>query len=238
MTLQRFTIHVAAATLSVLLIAVGSAPAQSRPGAATGETAVARPAEPAAPAPAPSAPTPVTTSSAGSSDPATPSGGQTRSGSAGRPRRGTDGQVAGRAVPRAGGRSTGGSEVVIVPEGYGFYPWGYGGLGLGGYYGGYGFWDPWSGYDGGAGTSYYYPAPGRDEGALRIRVKPREASVYVDGYYVGHVDDFDGLLQKLHLSAGPHRIELRDQRYESLFFDVNIEPDQTITYRGEMQKTR
>jgi hypothetical protein len=146
-------------------------------------------------------------------------------------------------VPRAGGRTGaggggGGGTFIIVPDGYGFYPWGYGGLGLGGYYGGYGLWDPWSGYGAGPGYATYSSSPGRDEGAVRIRVKPREASVYVDGYFVGHVDDYDGLLQKLHLSTGPHRIEIRDPRYESLMFDIRIEPDQTITYRGDMQKTR
>ena len=44
------------------------------------------------------------------------------------------------------------------------------------------------------------------------------------------------MLQKLHLSEGPHRIELREPKYESLTFDVRIDPDQTITYRGEMKK--
>jgi len=29
--------------------------------------------------------------------------------------------------------------------------------------------------------------------ALRLKVKPVDATVYVDGYYVGVVDDFDGI---------------------------------------------
>ncbi len=33
--------------------------------------------------------------------------------------------------------------------------------------------------------------------------------MYVDGYYVGRVDDFDGLFQRLHLASGPHRLEIR-----------------------------
>jgi hypothetical protein len=120
-----------------------------------------------------------------------------------------------------------------VPDGYGFYPWGYGGLGFGGYYGGY--YDPFGGGYGG-GYPTYYPAQDDDEGAVRIKVTPREASVYADGYFVGHVDDFDGLLQKLHLSTGPHRIEVRAPQYETLTFDVRIERDQTITYRGELHR--
>jgi hypothetical protein len=132
--------------------------------------------------------------------------------------------------------------VIVVPGGYGFYPWGYGGLGLGGYYGGY--YDPLDpyGYGGYGGYGYgpygggSYSTQDDDDGAVRIKVKPREASVYVDGYYVGHVDDFDGVLQRLHLASGPHRLEIRAPEYETLTVDVRIIPDETITYRGEMRR--
>jgi hypothetical protein len=149
-------------------------------------------------------------------------------------RRGRDGEIVGTAVPRGSVPIDTGGSVIIVPGGYGFYPWGWGGLGFGGYYGGY--YDPW--YYGGGNPTYYPVAQNRDddEGALRLKVTPREASVYTDGYFVGRVDDFDGLLQKLHLSSGPHRIEIRDPKFETLMFDVQIEADQTVTYRGEMKK--
>jgi PEGA domain len=143
------------------------------------------------------------------------------------------GEVVGTAVPRTstpGGG--GGGNVIIVPGGwYGFYPWAYGGLGFGGYYGYYGgYEDPWFG-----GYSSYSSSAAAD-GALRIKVKPREASVYVDGYFAGQVDDFDGVFQRLHLGPGPHRIEIREPKYETLSFDVQIDPDHTVTYRGELQK--
>jgi hypothetical protein len=128
---------------------------------------------------------------------------------------------------------TGGGTVIFVPGGYGFYPWGYGGLGFGGYYGGY-YYDPFDTF--GPYATYYPSQSADDDGALRIKVKPRKASVYVDGYFVGHVDDFDGVLQRLHLSSGPHRIEIRQSEYESLTFDVNIVRDETVTYHGELRK--
>ncbi|PWT84507.1 MAG: hypothetical protein C5B57_04725, partial [Blastocatellia bacterium] len=184
-----------------------------------------------APAPAPSSSAP---SSAGptSSDGASARSGGGSSASGANSRRARDGEVVGTAVPRGSVPiDTGGGSVIFVPGGYGFYPWGWGGLGFGGYYGG--FYDPWYG---GYPATYYPVAQNRDEGALRLKVKPREASVYTDGYFVGKVDDFDGVLQKLHLSAGPHRIEIRDPKYETLSFDVRIETDQTLTYRGEMKK--
>jgi hypothetical protein len=105
----------------------------------------------------------------------------------------------------------------------GYYPSGYGGLGFGGYY------DPWyGGY-----PSRYYDE--RYDGAVRLKVKPREASVYVDGYYVGLVDDFDGIFQRLPLEPGPHQIEIRADDRQSLTFDVRILPERTITWTGELE---
>src|SRR6185369_3518149 len=116
----------------------------------------------------------------------------------------------GQAVPRGSVRQPGGS-VIIGPAYGGFYPWGlaYGAGAIGGYYGGYaGAYDPWYGWFPTYGPSDSSGYDG-DQGSLRLKVKPVDASVYVDGYYVGIVDDFDGIFQRLHLEAGPHRIEIR-----------------------------
>ena len=43
---------------------------------------------------------------------------------------------------------------------------------------------------------------------MRFDVKPNDASVYVDGYYAGVVDDFDGAFQRLRTAPGGHEIEL------------------------------
>jgi PEGA domain len=147
-----------------------------------------------------------------------------------------DGEPVGTAVPRG-----------TTPR----PPTGTTGIFIPGYYGGYGYYDPW-GYDGGYGYygGYYdpwyggypaYPVGGStssndDEGSLRLKIKPREAEVYVDGYFVGTVDDFDGIFQRLHLDSGPHRIEVRAPGYETLDFEVRITPDHTTTYQGELKK--
>jgi hypothetical protein len=143
----------------------------------------------------------------------------------------------GDAVPRGSVPRPNGGGVIVSPAYGGFYPWGfaYGGA-IAGYYGGYyGAYDPWYGWFPTYGPSYSSFSYD-DEGALRLKVKPANASVYVDGYYVGVVDDFDGIFQRLHLEAGPHRIEVRAPQYETLTFDVRITPDETTTYRGEMVK--
>ena len=140
-----------------------------------------------------------------------------------------DGQPAtGKAVRREPG-----DVPPFVPIGGGgyypiYYPWGWGGLGVGAYYGGY---DPW-------GWSDPYPDGGSYDydGKLKLKVKPRQADVFVDGYFSGSVDDYDGNFQELHLEPGPHRIEIRLEGYDTLSFEVRILPNQTVTYRGELRK--
>ena len=80
---------------------------------------------------------------------------------------------------------------------------------------------------------YYDPLPGHPYGGLRITGAPRDAQVFADGYYVGIVNDFDGVFQHVNLDAGPHHIEIQEQGYEPIAFDVDIQPGQTITYRAE-----
>jgi PEGA domain len=82
--------------------------------------------------------------------------------------------------------------------------------------------------------AYYDPIPGRPYGGLRITGAPRDAHVFADGYYVGIVNDFDGVFQHLNLVAGPHRIEIEEPGYEPVAFDVMVQPQQTVTLRADM----
>jgi hypothetical protein len=163
-------------------------------------------------------------------------GGAVTRGEARRPRDSGGDQASGnnRAVPRGSVRPR--------PRGYD-YPfyyyrpnpwyydrWGYGGFGLG-----YFYYSPWSWYGPGPGYYGYGGGWGRDDGGVRLKVKPRDAEVLVDGYYAGTVDDFDGNFQALKLDAGSYRIEVRKSGFESLSFDVRVQRDRTITFRGEMK---
>jgi hypothetical protein len=82
--------------------------------------------------------------------------------------------------------------------------------------------------------SYYYdPLPGRIYGGVRITDAPREAQVFADGYYVGIVDDFDGVFQHVNLEAGEHRIEIQAPGMDPLVFDVMVQAGRTITLRAD-----
>lgn len=165
-------------------------------------------------------------------------------------RRGGDeqrGERRGRAVPRRSVRVVRPQVVRVAP----YYYRGYGprlGLGFysgyGGYYGRpYGFAYPAYGYGGYGYPGYGYPAYGypgyavavRPYGGVRIDLPARDAEVHVDGYFVGIVDDFDGVFQQVNLEPGPHRIEVRAPGFETMAFDVNVEPNRTITYRAGMR---
>jgi hypothetical protein len=84
-------------------------------------------------------------------------------------------------------------------------------------------------------SAAYYDDREPGLGKLKLKVAPATADVMVDGYSVGIVDDFNGTFQKMELAAGPHHVEIAAPGYRSIAFDVRIEPNQTVTYRGELQ---
>jgi hypothetical protein len=116
-----------------------------------------------------------------------------------------------------------------------YYPyWGYS---LYGYWGWpYGFYGYPYGYYG-----YHYPYPyaygyRRDSGAIRVLVDPEGTRVYVDGYYAGVADDFDGVFQRLHVSPGRHEITLKLEGYRTHRVRVYVAADSTLKLRHEMVK--
>ena len=112
---------------------------------------------------------------------------------------------------------------------YGYRPYGYRpGWSLDLYFG-----RPYGGYDYPRGEyGYYGVVPGRGYGAVRIVDAPRDAQVYVDDYFAGVVDDYDGVFQHLNLEAGTHHIEIEAEGYPIDAFDVRVAPGQTVTYHA------
>jgi hypothetical protein len=98
--------------------------------------------------------------------------------------------------------------------------------------------DPWYGYQ--------YPSPippygygyGRFErdASVRLEVKPKEAEVYVDGYYAGVVDDFDGTFQRLRVEPGEHEIELYLDGYRPVKQKVYLTQDNTFRIKYQMER--
>ena len=72
-------------------------------------------------------------------------------------------------------------------------------------------------------------------GAIRLQIKPNKALVYVDGDYVGIVDDFDGMFQKLVLPTGRHEISIEVDGYRTHQITVYISEGQTVKYRADLE---
>lgn len=113
---------------------------------------------------------------------------------------------------------------LYIATGYGYGPYDYWGTGWGWPYGGSYY--PYGGVYANAADIY--------TGFLRLKVRPREADVYIDGYFVGIVDDFDGFFQRVRLKEGPHTVELRHPGYEVLTLDVLIVPGEKVTFEGDL----
>jgi PEGA domain len=124
------------------------------------------------------------------------------------------------------------SRVVVVGGGY-YRPYFYDPFWFDPWYGfSYGYQYPWG--------PYGYP-PYRayrvDPGAsLRLEVKPKDAEVYVDGYYAGIVDDFDGMFQRLSVTPGEHDIELYLDGYRTVHQKVYLTPRKTFNVKYAMER--
>ena len=81
---------------------------------------------------------------------------------------------------------------------------------------------------------YPYPAS-YAEADVRIVVKPREASVYVDGYYAGKVDDFDGTFQRLHVEPGQHEIAIYLKGYRTIHQQLYLHTGKTTKIEGSLE---
>ncbi len=182
-------------------------------------------------------PSPGVTSSSGGSNSGGSGGSSSGSGSTYSP------STAERRHPRAGTGTGGhGGYYPYYPD-YPYYPY----YGWGGYYPGWGYsyWWPYGafgwygGYWGypwgwGGGTVYHYEE--QEGGSVRVLVDPSEARVYVDGYYAGTVDDFDGLFQRLHVSPGRHEIVLKLEGYKTHRVSMYVPPEATVKLEYNMER--
>jgi hypothetical protein len=103
------------------------------------------------------------------------------------------------------------------------------------------YYHPYFGFYYGPYYGPFYPYPGPFAGrvrysvsAIRTRVRPLETEVYVNGYYAGLADDFDGVFERLYLPAGEHVIDLRLNGYQSFRQFVYVAPGDTFEVKHQM----
>lgn len=83
-----------------------------------------------------------------------------------------------------------------------------------------------------------YPPYGRSAyptSDIRVVIQPKAAEVYVDGYFAGTADDFDGMFQRLRVLPGPHEIVIFLQGYRSYRERAYFTPDSKRTIRHALE---
>lgn len=112
-------------------------------------------------------------------------------------------------------------------------------FGIGAFWGGfYAGWYPYY-----AGYQYPYPYPyayppyyySGAWASARIEVKPKDAQVYLDGYYVGIVDQFDGTFQRLDIPGGQHELTVYMPGYHTLRERTLFTPGKTYHFKQDLQ---
>ena len=71
---------------------------------------------------------------------------------------------------------------------------------------------------------------------VKTEVTPKATEVYVDGYYAGVADDFDGAFTRLHTSPGGHAVTLRLDGYRTVTQNIYVRPDSTFKLKEAMEK--
>jgi hypothetical protein len=71
---------------------------------------------------------------------------------------------------------------------------------------------------------------------IRVDVKPKEAAVYVDGYYAGVVDDFDGFFQRLTVSPGQHDLAIYLEGFRTAHEHLNLARRAEYKLRYQMER--
>jgi hypothetical protein len=91
----------------------------------------------------------------------------------------------------------------------------------------------------GSGPYGWYPpfgyAYGQPYSSVRLQISPRDTEVFVDGYYAGIVDDFDGFMQRLRVEAGEHTIQLYLTGHRLAEQKIYLQPGGTFRIRHTME---
>lgn len=82
----------------------------------------------------------------------------------------------------------------------------------------------------------YYPYYqfSNPDSSLRLKFTPRDAHVYVDGYFAGQIDSFDGSFERLRLPPGQHEVVIYKPGFRSWRQRLYLSSSATRTFQGEL----
>ena len=79
--------------------------------------------------------------------------------------------------------------------------------------------------------------PDAELATIKIDVDPSRAAVFVDGLFVGHVGEFDGMGRAMQVAPGPHHIRIALPGYASFETDINPRPRQKVEVKTDLVKS-
>jgi hypothetical protein len=71
---------------------------------------------------------------------------------------------------------------------------------------------------------------------VKISVNPSRAAVFLDGSFVGHVGEFQGVGRGLVIAPGAHKIKIALPGYKTFETDINPQGDQKVEVKTELVK--
>jgi len=71
---------------------------------------------------------------------------------------------------------------------------------------------------------------------VRVEAVPKQAEVFIDGYYAGVASDFGGTFKRLHTTPGGHAITLFLPGYRTVTESIYVRPDSTFKMNERMDK--
>ncbi len=72
---------------------------------------------------------------------------------------------------------------------------------------------------------------------VKIAVNPSRAAVFLDGLFVGHVGEFEGMGRGMLVAPGTHQIRIALPGYQTFETDINPLANQKVEIKTELVKT-
>lgn len=71
---------------------------------------------------------------------------------------------------------------------------------------------------------------------IKLSVNPSRAAVFVDGLFVGHVGEFDGIAHSLLVAPGHRKVTISLPGYETFETEIDLAPNQKFELKTNLQK--
>lgn len=81
------------------------------------------------------------------------------------------------------------------------------------------------------------PLPGITAATVKTAIQPSRAAVFVDGYYVGHVKEFEGIRKGMLVTPGNHQITVALPGYNDFKTNINPQPGQTVQIKTQLVRS-